>query len=192
MVFNKLMQKYKILFYKARLLRRFIPKMAILDILFDSDKYANVRFRGLMGMASHTDDEETISADFGHINNWENFWQEFWSEKRPYGNNVDYNVRGARRIDISGHNPFGVRHLRDLRSGLLRFYLLEGPLVPPADPGGPAVWLAYRTQHIQNQRSGNQIRKTSAGIRRLQDSPDFRPAPALLRQQGESPAAMRG
>ena len=42
----------------------------ILDILFDADKYANVRFRGLMGMASHTDDEETVSADFARIDSF--------------------------------------------------------------------------------------------------------------------------
>lgn len=39
----------------------------ILDILFDADKYKGVRFRGLMGMASHTDNEETIDADFERI-----------------------------------------------------------------------------------------------------------------------------
>lgn len=39
----------------------------ILDILFDAAKYPNIRFRGLMGMASHTDDEETVSADFARI-----------------------------------------------------------------------------------------------------------------------------
>ena len=39
----------------------------ILDILFDASKYANIRFCGLMGMASHTDDAETVDADFERI-----------------------------------------------------------------------------------------------------------------------------
>ncbi len=42
----------------------------ILDILFDRGKYPNVRFRGLMGMASHTDEEETVSADFARIDSF--------------------------------------------------------------------------------------------------------------------------
>ncbi|MDO4826434.1 MAG: YggS family pyridoxal phosphate-dependent enzyme [Bacteroidia bacterium] len=42
----------------------------ILDILFDGGKYPNVRFRGLMGMASHTDEEETVSADFARIDSF--------------------------------------------------------------------------------------------------------------------------
>ena len=39
----------------------------ILDILFDADKYHNIRFCGLMGMASHTEDESVINADFERI-----------------------------------------------------------------------------------------------------------------------------
>ncbi|MCQ2159215.1 MAG: YggS family pyridoxal phosphate-dependent enzyme [Bacteroidales bacterium] len=42
----------------------------ILDVLFDADKFANVRFRGLMGMASHTDDESVIDADFERIDSF--------------------------------------------------------------------------------------------------------------------------
>ena len=42
----------------------------ILDILFDADKYSHVRFRGLMGMASHTDDESVIDADFERIDSF--------------------------------------------------------------------------------------------------------------------------
>ena len=47
----------------------------ILDLLFtvvnsDHRKYANVRFRGLMGMATNTDDEETIRADFARISDY--------------------------------------------------------------------------------------------------------------------------
>lgn len=39
----------------------------ILDILFDAEKYKYIEFCGLMGMASHTDEEETIEADFSRI-----------------------------------------------------------------------------------------------------------------------------
>ena len=39
----------------------------ILDILFNADKYKYIRFCGLMCMASHTDDEETVNADFERI-----------------------------------------------------------------------------------------------------------------------------
>ena len=42
----------------------------ILDILFDADKYRNIRFCGLMGMASHTDDQEVINADFERIDSF--------------------------------------------------------------------------------------------------------------------------
>lgn len=38
-----------------------------MEILFNAEKFPNVRFRGLMGMASHTDDESVIDADFERI-----------------------------------------------------------------------------------------------------------------------------
>ena len=39
----------------------------ILDILFHAEDYKHIRFCGLMGMASHTDDKEVIHADFERI-----------------------------------------------------------------------------------------------------------------------------
>ena len=39
----------------------------VVDLLFNSEKYRGVRFCGLMGMASHTDDPGTIHADFARI-----------------------------------------------------------------------------------------------------------------------------
>lgn len=42
----------------------------ILDLLFRAEKYKYVRFCGLMGMASHTDDEETVDADFSRIDSF--------------------------------------------------------------------------------------------------------------------------
>ncbi len=52
----------------------------ILDILFDAAKYPNIRFRGLMGMASHTDDEETVSADFARIDTFMAYLCELFPE----------------------------------------------------------------------------------------------------------------
>ena len=42
----------------------------IVDLLFDSERYTHIRFCGLMGMASHTDDEATIDADFDRIDSF--------------------------------------------------------------------------------------------------------------------------
>ena len=42
----------------------------ILDILFRADSFRNIRFRGLMGMASHTEDTEVIAADFERIDSF--------------------------------------------------------------------------------------------------------------------------
>ncbi len=39
----------------------------ILDILFRAGSFPNIRFCGLMGMATNTPDEDTIAADFGRI-----------------------------------------------------------------------------------------------------------------------------
>ena len=39
----------------------------ILDILFNASSYPAVRICGLMGMATNTDDAETVRADFGRI-----------------------------------------------------------------------------------------------------------------------------
>ena len=42
----------------------------ILELLFDAGRYSNIRFCGLMGMASHTDDEAVIDADFSRIDSF--------------------------------------------------------------------------------------------------------------------------
>ena len=39
----------------------------VIDLLFDSEKYPNICFCGLMAMASHTDDESVIDADFERV-----------------------------------------------------------------------------------------------------------------------------
>ena len=52
----------------------------IMDILFDSEKYRNVRFRGLMGMATFTDDAETVEADFERIDSFMAYLVELFPE----------------------------------------------------------------------------------------------------------------
>ena len=39
----------------------------IMDIVSDHGKYANIRFRGIMGMATFTEDESVIRSDFARI-----------------------------------------------------------------------------------------------------------------------------
>lgn len=42
----------------------------VLELLFNAEKYSHIRFRGLMGMASNTDDESVIEADFRRIDSF--------------------------------------------------------------------------------------------------------------------------
>ena len=52
----------------------------ILDILFRADSYRHIRFRGLMGMATHTDCEDDIRADFGRISDYMAYLQDLFPE----------------------------------------------------------------------------------------------------------------
>ena len=52
----------------------------ILDILFRAEKYKNIRFCGLMGMASHTDCEEDIRADFARISDFKAYLDDLFPE----------------------------------------------------------------------------------------------------------------
>lgn len=61
----------------------------ILDILFDvagsgGRKYPNVRICGLMGMATNTDDEETIRADFSRISGFNGYIRELFPELKDF------------------------------------------------------------------------------------------------------------
>jgi len=56
----------------------------ILDILFNAVKYPNVRFCGLMGMASHTDDEELIRADFSRISSFKDYINDLFPELEDF------------------------------------------------------------------------------------------------------------
>jgi len=62
----------------------------ILDLMFtvanslkadgSHSKYAHINFCGLMGMASHTDDEETIRADFARISHFRDYLMDLFPE----------------------------------------------------------------------------------------------------------------
>lgn len=52
----------------------------ILEILFDAENYGNINFCGLMGMASHTDDESIIDADFECIDSMMAYFVETFPE----------------------------------------------------------------------------------------------------------------
>lgn len=71
----------------------------ILDILFNSDKYASIRFRGLMGMASHTDDEEIISADFTRIDSFMAYLCDLFPDMESF-NQLSIGMSGDWRIAV--------------------------------------------------------------------------------------------
>ncbi len=52
----------------------------ILDILFRANKYTHIRFCGLMGMATHTDCEEDIRADFARIADFRAYLRDLFPE----------------------------------------------------------------------------------------------------------------
>ncbi len=52
----------------------------VLDILFRAGKYTHVRFCGLMGMATHTDCEEDIRADFKRIADFRAYLRDLFPE----------------------------------------------------------------------------------------------------------------
>ena len=52
----------------------------ILDILFRAESFKYVRFCGLMGMATNTDDEESIRADFARIKAFMDYLQDLFPE----------------------------------------------------------------------------------------------------------------
>lgn len=51
-----------------------------LDLLFNAASYKGVRFCGLMGMATHTDSEDDIRADFGRISHFFSYCRELFPE----------------------------------------------------------------------------------------------------------------
>ncbi len=71
----------------------------ILDILFDSDSFRNIRFRGLMGMASHTDDESVIDADFERIDSFMAYLVDLF-DNLPYFNQLSIGMSDDWRIAL--------------------------------------------------------------------------------------------
>ena len=52
----------------------------VLDILFRAEKYTHIRFCGLMRMASHTDCEDDIRADFARIADFKAYLDDLFPE----------------------------------------------------------------------------------------------------------------
>ena len=52
----------------------------ILDILFRRDNFKAVKFCGLMGMATNTDDIETVAADFGRISSFMDYLRDLFDD----------------------------------------------------------------------------------------------------------------
>ena len=88
----------------------------ILDILFRSESYSNVRFCGLMGMATNTDAEEDIRADFGRIKAMYDYLRDLFPELTDFrelsiGMSGDWHIAldyGATIVRI-GTSIFGER-----------------------------------------------------------------------------------
>lgn len=55
-----------------------------LDLLFNAGKYPNVRFRGLMGMASNVDDEDIVLADFNRIADFKSYVCDLFPELEDF------------------------------------------------------------------------------------------------------------
>lgn len=73
----------------------------LLDILFDAGKYSGVEFCGLMGMATNTDDEETIRADFARISDYFAYLKDLFGELESFR---------ELSIGMSGDWPIGLEY----------------------------------------------------------------------------------
>lgn len=56
----------------------------VLDILFRAGSYRNVRFCGLMGMATNSDNEEDVRADFARISDFMAYLQDLFPELESF------------------------------------------------------------------------------------------------------------
>ena len=52
----------------------------VLDILFRAESFKNIRFCGLMGMATNTDEQDDIRADFGRIKAFMDYLRDLFPE----------------------------------------------------------------------------------------------------------------
>lgn len=77
----------------------------VLDIMFNSTSFRGVRICGLMGMASHVDDIETIDADFSRIQDFFNYLKDLFPEAESFtelsiGMSSDYKTAIAHGASI--------------------------------------------------------------------------------------------
>ena len=88
----------------------------VLDILLRAEKYRNIVFCGLMGMATNTDCEEDIRADFARISSFMDYLKDLFSELEDFrelsiGMSDDWKIAleyGATMVRI-GTSIFGPR-----------------------------------------------------------------------------------
>ena len=73
----------------------------ILDILFHAEGYKNIRFCGLMGMASHTEDKDVINADFERIDTFMAYLVDLFPELESFN---------QLSIGMSDDWPIAVQH----------------------------------------------------------------------------------
>lgn len=91
----------------------------ILDIFFRAESFKNISFRGLMGMATNTDCEDDIRADFGRIRAFMDYLQDLFPELEGFselsiGMSGDWHIAlefGATIVRI-GTAIFGPRAIR--------------------------------------------------------------------------------
>ena len=72
-----------------------------LEILFNADKFPHVRFRGLMAMATNTDDESVIDADFARIDTFMAYVKDLFPELEAFD---------QLSIGMSGDYKIALRH----------------------------------------------------------------------------------
>lgn len=88
----------------------------VLDILFRAEKFKNIRFCGLMGMATNSENEEDIRADFARISDYFVYLRDLFPEIESFtelsiGMSDDYHIAleyGATIVRI-GTTIFGSR-----------------------------------------------------------------------------------
>ena len=72
----------------------------ILDILFRAESFANIRFCGLMGLATNTDNQEDIAADFGRIKSFFDYLRDLFPELSDF-RELSIGMSGDWRLAIS-------------------------------------------------------------------------------------------
>ncbi len=91
----------------------------ILELLFGREEYTNIRFRGLMGMATNTTDEKIVDADFERIDSFMAYLKDLFPELKDFnqlsiGMSEDWPIaieHGATMVRI-GTSIFGERQYK--------------------------------------------------------------------------------